>query len=62
MVGMGGRPVPGGRPSIWSMIPATNAAALDAMSTSQCQKHGKQTQGQPDAQRLTIVRVLETAP
>src|SRR3954453_20351785 len=56
MVGMGGRPVPSGRSSIWSMIPATNAAALDAMSVSRCQRHGKRTRGQPDAQRLTIVQ------
>src|SRR4051794_4995748 len=56
MVGLGGRPVPSGRSSIWSMIPATNAAALDAMSASRCQKHGKRTRGQPDAQRLTIVQ------
>src|SRR4051812_12135231 len=56
MVGMGGRPVPSGRFSIWSMIPATNAAALDAMSASRCQSHGERTRGQPDARRLTIVQ------
>jgi hypothetical protein len=34
MVGIGGRPVPHDRFSIRSMIPATNAAALDAMPAS----------------------------
>src|SRR3954454_13889032 len=49
IVGMGGRPVPSGRFSIWSMIPATNAAALDPMSASRCQRYGKQPRTQPDA-------------
>ena len=53
IVGMGGRPVPSGRSSIRSMIPATNAAALDAMLASPCQRHGKQPRAQPDAERLT---------
>jgi hypothetical protein len=46
---MGGRPVPSGRPSIRSMIPATNAAALDAMPASRCQRYGERTRAQPDA-------------
>jgi hypothetical protein len=53
MVGKGGRPVPDGRSSIWSMIPATKAAALDPMLASRYQRHGKPTRGQPDAKRLT---------
>jgi hypothetical protein len=53
MVGMGGRPGPNGRFSIRSMIPATNAAALDPMLASRCQGHGKPTRGPPDAKTLT---------
>ena len=58
MVGMGGRPVPSGWPSIGQIIPATNAAAFGPMSASQCQRHGKRTRGQPDvgSQRLTVVQ------
>src|SRR3954454_17188442 len=53
IVGTGGRPVLSGRPSIRSMIPATNAVALDAMLASPCQRHGKRTLGLQDAERLT---------
>jgi len=53
MVGMGGRPVPIGRSSIRSMIPATNAAACAVMLASRCQRHGKRMRGLPDAERLT---------
>jgi hypothetical protein len=45
MVGRGGRPVPKGRSSIRSTIPATNSAALDPMLASPCQRHGKLTRG-----------------
>jgi hypothetical protein len=38
-----------GRPSIRSMIPATNAVAFDAMPASRCQRHGKRTRVHPDA-------------
>src|SRR5215208_4609043 len=62
MVGRGGRPVPYRRSSIRSMIPATNAAALDAMLASRCRRHGKRAPGAPDAERLTSYGVLETAP
>jgi hypothetical protein len=31
------------------MIPATNAAAFDAMPASRCQRHGKRTRVHPDA-------------
>src|ERR687883_239225 len=44
------------------MIPATNAAALDAMLASPCRRHGKRAPGAPDADRLTSYAVLETAP
>src|SRR4051794_21177618 len=62
IVGVGGRPVLSGRPSTRSMIPATNAVALDAMCPSLCQGHGKRAPGAPDAWRLTSHGVLETAP
>src|SRR4051812_5920844 len=62
MVGRGGRPVRYGRPSIRSMIPATNAAAPDAMLASPCRRQGKRAPGAPDADRLTSYAVLETAP
>src|SRR3712207_1392315 len=55
MVGTGGRPVLSGRFSTRSMIPATNAAALGPMLASPGQRHGKQTAGPPDAERLMIV-------
>src|SRR3954454_7788848 len=48
-----GLPVADGRSSIRSMIPATNAVALDAMLASPCQRRGKRTLGLPDAERLT---------
>src|SRR3954451_8404981 len=67
IVGTGGRPVPDGRSSIRSMIPATNAVALDAMLASPCQRHGKRTLGLPDAERLTTNQssgnqLLEASP
>ena len=62
IVGMGGRPVVSGRPSIRSMIPATNAVAFDAMPASRCQRRGKRVPGPPDAERLRSYCVLETAP
>src|SRR4051794_38570105 len=61
-VGSGGRPVRYGRSSIRSMIPATNAAALDAMLASPCRRHGKRAPGASDAECLTSYAVLETAP
>ena len=62
IVGTGGRPVPDGRSSIRSMIPATNAVALDAMLASPCQRHGKRTLGLPDAERLTTNQGLWKPP
>src|SRR3954462_13690333 len=44
------------------MIPATNAAAPDAMPASPCRRQGKRAPGAPDADRLTSYAVLETAP
>jgi hypothetical protein len=61
-VGWGGRPVPYGRSSIRSMIPATSSAALDAMLASRYQGHGKRALGASDAERLTGYGLLETAP
>src|SRR3954466_6231081 len=62
IVGIGGRPVLSGRPSIRSMIPATNAVAFDAMPASRCQSRGKRVPRAPDAERLRSYWVLETAP
>ena len=44
------------------MIPATNAAALDAMLASPCRKNGKRALRASDAESLTSYGVLETAP
>jgi hypothetical protein len=44
------------------MIPATNAAALDAMLASLCQRHGKPMQSLPVPKLDDRTRVLKTAP
>jgi hypothetical protein len=62
MVGIGGRPVPHGWSSIRSMIPATNATALDAMPASRCPRPGKPTESLPDAERLTIYQASGNLP
>ena len=44
------------------MIPATNAAAPDAMLASVSRKHGKRAPRASGAESLTSYGVLETAP
>jgi hypothetical protein len=61
-VGMGGRPVPKGRPSIPLMMVATDSATLGARLASRCPRHGKPTRGQPDAERLTILPAFWKPP
>src|SRR3954454_2354210 len=62
IVGRGGRPVPYGRPSIRSIVSASQSTAPDVMLASRCQRQGKRGPAAPDAERLTRYGVLETTP
>jgi hypothetical protein len=44
------------------MIPATDAAAPEAIPASPCRRRGKRAPGASDAESLTSYGVLETAP